>query len=85
MTIYHYLPFNPLWEYAGDPNARTPGAKNSMVPSPTSTFARRVGVSRRAVARWKRSGMIARYVAEQVCDSLGVHPVEVWGDDYFRI
>lgn len=41
-----------------------------------------LNVSRRQVDRWKVEGLTVRS-AERACESLGIHPVELWGDDYY--
>lgn len=46
-----------------------------------SDVARVVGVSRRTVARWQRCG-VPLDATESACDALGLHPCEVWGDEY---
>lgn len=46
-----------------------------------SGLAESIGVSRRNVIRWKHSGVPVN-AAESACDALGLHPCEVWGDEY---
>ena len=49
--------------------------------APQTVLAELLGVSRRAVSRWAMSGVPLRS-AEDACDRLGIHPCEVWGDDW---
>lgn len=37
----------------------------------------------RQVERWKAQGLTVK-AAENVCDRLGVHPMWVWGDEYYE-
>jgi hypothetical protein len=40
------------------------------------------GIGRRAMIRWKTSGLTLNY-AEQVAHQLGLHPSAIWGMDYY--
>lgn len=46
-----------------------------------SALAAWIGVSRRAVVRWQLEG-IPLPAAEDACEVLGLHPSEVWGDEW---
>lgn len=49
--------------------------------APHATLAELVGVSRRSVWRWSLEG-IPLVSAEHACDALGLHPCQVWGDEW---
>lgn len=42
------------------------------------------GTTRNAVRRWHENG-VHPVVADRVCARLGLHPADVWGDDWWRI
>lgn len=44
-----------------------------------STIARRVGVDRQSVYRWRKQGL-PLYSADRAAINLGVHPVLIWPD-----
>lgn len=49
--------------------------------------ARVLGVSTRQVMRWKQPGVGIRiHQADRICiQVLGIHPAEIWGDDYWSL
>ena len=49
-----------------------------------SEFARRVGIDRAQLLRWRREGGITLDGADRIADALGLHPTELWGDDYWN-
>lgn len=61
------LPYAPLGELIG------PIGKHAI---------KRVGVESRTVFRWKRAGVVPLYSADKVATFLGLHPLEIWGDEY---
>lgn len=46
-----------------------------------SALARRARTHREDLWRLERDGVTLR-MADRICDALGVHPIELWGDDY---
>lgn len=42
------------------------------------------GTTRSSVRRWQETGLNP-IVADRVCARLGLHPADVWGDDWWRI
>lgn len=52
------------------------------VLAPNTIMAELVGRPRDVICRWQREGGIPLRAAEDCCDALGLHPVEVWGDDW---
>jgi DNA-binding XRE family transcriptional regulator len=43
------------------------------------------GVARETIVRSRARGRIPWFTAERIADNLGVHPAEIWGDDYWAI
>lgn len=68
------LPLRPLL---------TAAARRADVSS-ISAAARLLG-KERTVWRWQRDGGIPLASALKLADELGIHPVEIWGDDYIAI
>lgn len=83
------LPFAPLLRLTGCDTATTAFTVNAgtyreatgHMAAPQTTLAELAGVSRRSAARWAREGIPLRS-AEDVCHALGLHPCEVWGDEW---
>src|SRR4051812_36183159 len=81
------LPFGPLIRLSRVEEAVTERVFlfNSDVdatqPCPALAFSEATGCSRRAYHRWQTEG-IPLSSAEQACDRLGLHPCEVWGDEW---
>ncbi len=51
------------------------------VLAPQTVLAEKLGVTRRSVCRWAHDGIPLTW-AEDAAHLLGVHPCEVWGDDW---
>ena len=41
-------------------------------------------VSRDMIRGWRRVGSIDLYRADALCMKLGIHPVEIWGNEFYR-
>lgn len=52
-------------------------------PAGVTVLAELAGVSKRQVQRWRHDG-IPLSIAEDICDTLGLHPCEVWGDTWIE-
>lgn len=66
------LPFEPLHALA------------DIAPdAPPRELAALFGVQTHHVYRWRADGLTL-HAAEDACDRLGVHPCEVWGDDWIK-
>lgn len=59
------------------------GPLDTMFVANDGDFADHLGVSRRAIVRWRQAGVTIDR-AEQICDYFGVHPAEVWGAAWFE-
>lgn len=87
MTAGPRLPFGPLVRLSRVEEAVTTFAfgynpeTECDLPCPARAFSEATGFSRRAYARWQVEG-IPLSSAEQACDRLGLHPCEVWGDEW---
>lgn len=62
--------------------ARLPLAPLAQLEPNRSALARRVGCARRTVARWAHAGLMPA-VADEVAARLGLHPADIWGDDWW--
>lgn len=49
-----------------------------------SWVAERCGVSTRTVQRWRRGALLQVATADRVACELGMHPAEIWGDDWWQ-
>lgn len=68
---YRYrIPAAPLLHYLGDGSGRQHAA--------------RTGVTRRTICRWRTGACLTMTTAEHVAERLGVHPVEIWGAEWWR-
>lgn len=63
-----------------------PGPLLSMWEEGTSStvVAEACGTTRSSIRRWQETGLNP-IVADRVCARLGLHPADVWGDDWWRI
>jgi DNA-binding XRE family transcriptional regulator len=43
----------------------------------------RLGVNRQTIARWRDNGL-SLTVGDRIAVSLGLHPVLIWQDDYWK-
>jgi hypothetical protein len=50
----------------------------------STVVAEACGTTRNAMRRWPENG-INPVVADRICARLGLHPADVWGDDWWRI
>lgn len=62
------LPLEPLWAL--------------IQPADQGALARRLGVARRTVVRWKANGVPLNR-ADAIAGSLGRHPSEIWGEQWW--
>ncbi len=74
-----YFPVAPLEAIARTKADLSDDAWNS------EEFAEMVGVSSRAIARWRTAGNRLDWkVADRCAVALGLHPLNIWGDDWLR-
>ena len=59
--------------------------RGDNLPSLNEYLNRRLGVNRRQVYRWRTAGRIGVVTADRVACRLGLHPCEVWGNDWWSI
>lgn len=59
-------------------------AMTLMANQTVSGLARAAGVPRETIQRWKREGVTVNG-ADLVADALGLHPAEIWGDDFYQV
>jgi hypothetical protein len=52
---------------------------------PDHVLARRLGVTPRSVQRWRHGAGIRIWLADRLAVRLGLHPVEVWGQDFYVV
>lgn len=65
----------------GIPSVNLPSGRAlvDLVPGESGNeLARRFGVTRRTIVRWKAGGKTYRTVADRCATELGLHPSEVW-------
>lgn len=62
------LPFVALAEIAGNPSA--------------AVLAQQLGVTRRTVHRWRRTGVIPAHQVDRAAVALGHHPAEIWPTEW---
>ena len=67
------LPWDPVADHL-DREAGEPLSRNE--------HARRLGINNKQVYRWDRGGM-PPVSADRVAIGLGLHPFELWGDDWW--
>lgn len=78
---YRYV-FNHFQPHNGRPSGCLPFDPADVGPS-TKALARRLGIDRRQIYRWRKAGLtITR--AEWLADRLGRHPAELW-DNYYEV
>jgi hypothetical protein len=75
-----YVPLAPLEAIAKAAAARSESPWNNEV------FATSVGVSVRTIARWRAGGrQITWAQADDCAVHFGLHPMNIWGDDWLRL
>lgn len=79
MTTPLYVPLAPLEAIA------RAAANHSDEEWGPATFAQLVGVSDRTITRWRKSGRILWHVADEAACALGMHPLNIWGDDWLAL
>ena len=75
------LPFDPINDRLHRLERAIPSRNGTRIARGVSELARHCGVSRRALCRARAQGATLR-IAEAAADYFGLHPVELWGDDY---
>jgi hypothetical protein len=89
------LPLGPLLEITGLDTATSPRQGTDWhdnplpqpvgrQPAPLTLLAEHLQVSLKSVGRWSRYGIPLK-AAEAACDYFGLHPCEVWFDDYLEV
>lgn len=60
-----------------------PGPLLAVVPGSAREQAEACGVTQRTVCRWRSGSGVDRRIADAVAVRVGLHPAEVWGDDWW--
>lgn len=78
------VPLEPLWNLARSRSGLEQSAEVSSanVGFNSTVFASLCNTSTKAVGRWKKDKAIPWSSADSAACALGVHPSEVWGDDW---
>lgn len=69
-------PLQPLLDAFGTVNTRA-GARNMEVDCTTAALAEMMGVSPRAIHRWRAEGL-SELTADRAAVTLGLHPASIW-------
>lgn len=77
MTLRHRSAHEPRRHDAGSAEVDHPGGVHPRI-------AELAGVSRRTVVRWRHIG-IPLELADRAACALGLHPANVWGDQWWRV
>jgi hypothetical protein len=77
MALKASLPVEPLYELA---RRKADNGDFTQVD-----FATMLGVSERAIHRWRERGGIPWTTADEAAISLGLHPMLVWGDAWLNV
>lgn len=77
------LPFAPLIPHARAAAVELPSMQDRGRLDGGTRCALAVGTSHQQWRRWLTTGRIQRAVADRAACRLGMHPAEIWGDDWW--
>jgi lambda repressor-like predicted transcriptional regulator len=90
-TAWRYLPFEPLYEVLvrSHGGVRTGEGRRWRERrddwATNRALAELAGTSTRQLERWKAAGRIRAVMADRVAVAIGMHPAEIWGDQWWAL
>lgn len=75
---YKKMPVEPLIRVA-----EMMGGEHSKLSQ--QDLADMIGISSRAITRWRKEGGIPWISADEAAVAIGLHPLLVWGDDWLNV